>query len=149
MKTAVVIPEVAPVAPAVLVAESVAESAAIEHAGEHDGEAAPERAAERVPERESSAVARRTLIEQTAAVLGRTWAQGCRDDLHREGRLASGGWPGTLNEARARVGYALLVEARGRQKKIVINEAERELAVRAAYASARDEWRRHVEPEGP
>jgi hypothetical protein len=94
-------------------------------------------------------VARRVLIEQTAAALGRTWARGCRDDLHREGRLASGGWPGTLNEARARVGYALTVEAHGRQKKIVINEAERAIAVRAAYASARDEWRRHVEPEGP
>jgi hypothetical protein len=30
-----------------------------------------------------------------------------------------------------------------------INEAERELAVRTAYASARDEWRRHLDPEAP
>ncbi|APR76171.1 Hypothetical protein A7982_01518 [Minicystis rosea] len=90
---------------------------------------------------------RRSQIEQGAAALGKTWAQGFRDDLHREGRLAAGGWPGTLKEARARIGRAMVVEARGRRKTLTITEAERELAARAAYASARDEWRRHSDPE--
>ncbi|MFT3772950.1 MAG: hypothetical protein QM820_46790 [Minicystis sp.] len=98
---------------------------------------------------ESGAAARRAQIEESATALGRTWAKGCRDDLHREGRLASGGWPGTLKEARARIGRDLIVEARGRRKKLVITEAEREIAVRAAYSSARDEWRRHMDPEPP
>jgi hypothetical protein len=98
-------------------------------------------------DRASSAEARRALIEQTAATLGRTWAESCRHDLSREGRAASGGWPGTLREARARVGHVMLVEAHGRQKRLTITQAERELAVRAAYASAREEWRRHSEPE--
>jgi hypothetical protein len=94
------------------------------------------------------AASRRAFIEQTASALGRTWAEGCRRDLHREGRPASGGWPGTLHEARSLVHHALPVEMEGRRMN-AINEAERELAVRTAYASARDEWRRHLDPEAP
>jgi hypothetical protein len=95
-----------------------------------------------------NASSRRGFIEETAATLGRTWAVGCRRDLQREGRPASGGWPGTLREARALVEHAFPVEMQGRRMN-AITEVERELAVRTAYASARNEWRRHVEPEGP
>lgn len=93
--------------------------------------------------------ARQTTIEESAAALGRSWAVRCRHELHREGRSAAGGWPGTLSEARARVGRRLVVEAKGRRGELDITDAERELAARMAYASARTEWLRHVDPEAP
>lgn len=106
--------------------------------------------AEELPRAEGDAAsARRASIEQSAAAIGRVWAACCRDDLHSEGRPAAGGWPGTLSEARARVGRVLVVEIRGRRNQVTITNAERELAARAAYSSARDEWRRHVDPEPP
>jgi hypothetical protein len=92
---------------------------------------------------------RQTSIEASATALGRTWAAGCRHELHREGRTASGGWPGTLSEARARVGRRLVVEASGGRSELHITDAEREVAARLAYSSARAEWLRHVEPEAP
>src|SRR5262249_50842244 len=92
--------------------------------------------------------ARQTFIEETAIALGQTWARDCRRDLHREGRAASGGWPGTMNEARAIVGHAFIARMRSRGMS-AITEQEHALAVRTAYASARSEWCRHVDPEGP
>ncbi|WP_437752957.1 hypothetical protein [Sorangium sp. So ce1389] len=35
------------------------------------------------------------------------------------------------------------------RKMPAITGVERELAARTAYASARNEWRRHIEPETP
>ena len=90
--------------------------------------------------------ARQTLLEQSAIALGRAWADDQRTDLRREGRPASGGWPGTLREARSRVQRAIPPEMI-RRKLPAISEVERELAARTAYASARNEWRRGVEPE--
>ena len=94
------------------------------------------------------AAIRLTFVEQSATALGRVWAQECRRDLHREGRPAAGGWPGTLREARMRVDQALRIEMRIR-KMDAINSGERELAARTTYASARNEWRRHLDPEIP
>ncbi|WP_434042725.1 MULTISPECIES: hypothetical protein [Sorangium] len=88
--------------------------------------------------------ARRAIIEQSADSLGRTWADGCRRELLQEGRRATGGWPGTLREARARVECALHVEMHCR-KLPAITEVERELAVRTTYASARNAWRKCVD----
>ena len=34
--------------------------------------------------------------------LGHAWAEELRAALHREGRSATGGWPGTMREARRR-----------------------------------------------
>jgi hypothetical protein len=90
--------------------------------------------------------ARRLFLEQSAVALGQTWAEQWRQDLHREGRRAAGGWPGTLREARARVRRSILVEMT-RRRMPAITAAERETAARTTYASARSEWRRHVEPE--
>lgn len=91
---------------------------------------------------------RHRFIEQSAIAIGQTWAVGWRRDLHREGRPAAGGWPGTLREARMRVEQTLQLEMRGR-KMAAITGVERELAARTMYASARNEWRRHVDPETP
>lgn len=92
--------------------------------------------------------ARRLFLERSAVTLGQTWAEEWRADLRREGRPAAGGWPGTLREARVRVERFLLSEM-SRRKMAAVTEAEREVAARAAYASARHEWCRQAEPEAP
>lgn len=97
---------------------------------------------------DAKAAARRAFIEETAAALGRSWAEGRRAELHREGRPASGGWPGTLREARGCVERELPRELRGR-RMAAITTKEREIAARATYASARIEWRRRADPEEP
>jgi hypothetical protein len=97
---------------------------------------------------DAKAAARRTFIEETAAALGRTWAEARRAELHREGRPAAGGWPGTLREARSCVERELQRELKD-HRMTAITTNERELAARATYASARVEWRRCAEPEEP
>ncbi len=96
----------------------------------------------------SRAEVRRLFIEQSAITLGQSWADQWRDDLRREGRPAAGGWPGTLREARVRVEHHLLAEVT-RRKMSAVTEAEREVAARKAYASARAQWCRQAEPEAP
>ncbi|WP_437574496.1 hypothetical protein [Sorangium sp. So ce887] len=100
------------------------------------------------PENSAQTTARRRFIEQSATTLGQAWAKQWRQDLHREGRPAAGGWPGTLREARTQVEINLPSELLHR-KMPAITGVERELAARTAYASARNEWRRHLEPETP
>ncbi|MGK3986604.1 hypothetical protein WMF37_36625 [Sorangium sp. So ce291] len=116
---------------------------------------APSQGAESAPsgpaaDQDSSAqtTARQRFIEQSATTLGQAWARRWRQDLHREGRPAAGGWPGTLREARTQVEITLPGEMLHR-KMPAITGVERELAARTAYASARNEWRRHIEPETP
>lgn len=94
----------------------------------------------------SKAAARVAFIEQAAVALGRSWAEGRREELRREGRRAAGGWPGTMREARGCVERALPLELRG-QKMAAITAEERELAARAANASARTVWLRGADPE--
>ncbi len=113
----------------------------------HLAVAAPELPAAAAPVR-SRAELRRLFLEQSAVTLGQSWADQWRDDLHREGRPAAGGWPGTLREARVRVEHHLLTEVT-RRKMPAVTEAEREVAARRAYASARARWCRQAEPEAP
>ncbi|WP_050432245.1 hypothetical protein [Chondromyces crocatus] len=91
---------------------------------------------------------RRKFIEERSQALGQSWAQGFRRELQQQGRAVAGGWPGTLREARTYVERALMTELRSR-KMAMISGAERETAAKVAYASARSEWRKHVEPEPP
>jgi hypothetical protein len=117
--------------------------------------AAPSQGAERAPSEpgadqdgSAQAAVRQRFIEQSANALGQAWARRWRQDLHREGRPAAGGWPGTLREARTQVEITLPGELCHR-KMPAITGVERELAARTAYSSARDEWRRHTDPEIP
>ncbi len=88
--------------------------------------------------------ARQAMIERTAVSLGLAWAEGWRQDLRQQGRSASGGWPGTMREARMRVGRALPVEMHG-QALPALTEVEREVAARKVYASARGAWCKSVD----
>ena len=91
---------------------------------------------------------RRAVIDSLATALGQSWARRSREALHREGRAAAGGWPGTVGEATAYVAQALLSEQH-RLPNPMLTTAERELLARAVYASARHEWLRHLDPEAP
>lgn len=80
---------------------------------------------------------RELLLEQAAFDAARSWAQACCSELTREGRRVEGGWPGTLPEARTRVGAhaasvltarsmtALTHDELGRFARITYNEARR------------------------
>lgn len=95
---------------------------------------------------EVSANGRRVAIDSLAAVLGKTWARRSREELHREGRAAAGGWPGTVGEATAYVAQALL-SGQYRLPMPLLTTLERELLARGVYANARKEWLGHLDPE--
>lgn len=90
--------------------------------------------------REAAERERSELLEQGSIASGARWAASWREALRREGRPISGGWPGTLSEARARVS-ALSPQA--------LSWEERERMARLAYAAARREWlsQREADPE--
>jgi hypothetical protein len=80
---------------------------------------------------------RDVALEGAAIDAARKWTTGCFDLLAHEGRAIEGGWPGTMNEARARsadlAGRALLTlalprmthEEHGRVARITYDEARR------------------------
>jgi hypothetical protein len=88
--------------------------------------------------------ARQAMIERSAVALGLAWADAWQQELRQQGRSASGGWPGTMREARMRVEHTLRVEMHGHARP-AITEVEREMAARKAYASARGAWRKSVD----
>jgi hypothetical protein len=65
-----------------------------------------------------------------AEAAGARWALACITSLSAEGRHASGGFPGTMREARALDGV-----------RFGTSSAEIESAARAAYAAAKRTWR--------
>lgn len=100
------------------------------------------------PPATAGSIKRKAFLEHIAADLGRAWAEQWRRDLQGQGRPAAGGWPGTMREARACIESALPTVLE-RRKMAAITREERESSARAAYASARLEWRRHADEEAP
>ncbi len=82
---------------------------------------------------------RRAQLEKRAALDGELWATEMRARVADEQRLAAGGWPGTLSEARARAARLVVASK---------DTAEREHAARVLYDSARALWLKHRQPEG-
>ena len=60
---------------------------------------------------------------------GRAWAEAVRAALDSEGRPATGGWPGTLSEAQAKM-----------KRDANISPSRRAQLARVFYASARAFW---------
>ena len=87
-------------------------------------------------------------MNSAAGKLGVDWADRFREQLHRDGRPAAGGWPGTVAEARARV-ERLLLPALVQKRMPQATSAERAELARALYAAARQRWleRREIEDE--
>jgi hypothetical protein len=67
--------------------------------------------------------------------VGDAWVDHVREHLRMDNRATTGGWPGTLREARART-YAHLATVRHRS----VSPDELELATRAVYDRARHRW---------
>ncbi len=87
---------------------------------------------------------RQVLLTRTALAEALAWSAWWRTELQRQNRRLSGGWPGTLSEARARVVRRIALE-HGPQLAVTAQEVER--AARTVYGAARDQWNDHREPE--
>jgi hypothetical protein len=81
-------------------------------------------------------VTRAETMKGHALAVGDAWVENVTFDLQRDNRAATGGWPGTMREARART----CAHFRG----IVITSDELEQAARAAYQHARHRWLAHA-----
>jgi hypothetical protein len=81
-----------------------------------------------------------------AEQVGRLWAAGLRASLVNEKRRASGGWPGTMREARTHVAISLIpwLHSNG---EAPVTSLQCEGAARLVYASARKMWLENRDPE--
>jgi hypothetical protein len=82
---------------------------------------------------------RRTLLDERPAMIGAEWARTICEGIRREGRTISGGWPGTIVEARARTaGHLRVALDKLRMKALLPEELDR--AANATYARAKQDW---------
>jgi len=84
---------------------------------------------------------RQGLLDATAETEGRSWAALLSTELLGEGRLARGGWPGTVGEARGRVGSSIGAILRER-RMLALSHDELVRASHVAYEAARVAWLR-------
>ena len=115
-------------------------------AAAHAGEA-PDAGARPTPSADTPSAGRPrqdrgSTLDSWANALGKLWAQQCREALHRAGRAAEGGWPGTLSEAHTRLSNAVSLERAG---FAALTRDESTQLARAVCASARLEWRAHLD----
>jgi hypothetical protein len=82
---------------------------------------------------------RELLLEQAAFDTAQAWAQACCTQLTREGRRVEGGWPGTMPEARSRVGAQAARILTARSMTALTHEELGRLA-RLTYDEARRSW---------
>ena len=71
-------------------------------------------------------------VDDDAIDAGREWAGSVRRLLVEEGRAATGGWPGTMTEARARAGQL--------ESPTELSPQERVRLARVLYAAAKENW---------
>jgi hypothetical protein len=80
---------------------------------------------------------RQETLGAVAVAAGHAWVHWWRSELARQGRPMSGGWPGTLSEARRRV-LAHAVSQLGADGALSDHELT-DLA-RTVFATARADW---------
>ncbi|MCC6666371.1 MAG: hypothetical protein IT375_21640 [Polyangiaceae bacterium] len=83
----------------------------------------------------------RDAIDREVDAIGRAWADSAIAAFRSEGRSITGGWPGTMSEARARVSGC----GRGASRRA---EPDREALARRAYVVAKATWLRRTAPDG-
>jgi hypothetical protein len=71
--------------------------------------------------------------------VGSAWVARVQRDLREDNRRTRGGWPGTLREARAHA-YAHFGTKAAMRRYGVLTADQLEVAVRAVYKHARDQW---------
>lgn len=89
---------------------------------------------------------RELLVERIVTAAASAWASSCFDALAREQRTVSGGWPGTLSEARGRA-LAGLVRALQAQSMPALTHEELADAARLTNALARRAWLANRRPD--
>lgn len=89
---------------------------------------------------------RRTVLERRAVAAGEEWAAETRLRVNGEQRLATGGWPGTVSEARARVAQ-VMSPLLARTGLGALTHDERKQMARVLYAAARESWLKHRQEE--
>ena len=78
-----------------------------------------------------------TSLERAVDAAGEAWARDWSIALSGEGRAVSGGWPGTLSEARSRVAVCLAKRSSTSRR---MSPEELESLARRAYAAAKKAW---------
>ena len=91
----------------------------------------------------ASRALRDLLLEQTAVETARRWIEEVRLELARDGRPIDGEWPGTLSEARLRVGDAFRTAAT-HQDTAGPDHGELVLVAHLTTGEARRAWRKLV-----
>lgn len=91
------------------------------------------------PSQRRNTRARLELLTELSGAIALAWANSCREALHKEGRAASGGFPGTLTEARTRFLQRIGPELERRSLAPASYE-EQEREARAIFRRARSEW---------
>lgn len=81
--------------------------------------------------------ARQAFLDRAAQAEGSAWGDVVARDLSRQNRRLTGGWPGTLTEARFRVARRIFADL---GPGFGATQQELEQAARAAYKCARDRW---------
>jgi len=102
--------------------------------------------AELTPAAPDGAAALDPSLDARACRTGRDWATRVREVYVAERRAPSGGWPGTMTEARARVGLALDRDSASRGWD-GLTVSQRETVARLIYSSARSTWMGLREPD--
>ena len=82
---------------------------------------------------------RTRLLEETATHTGDTWCADWLRELASRGRVAEGGWPGTVTEARGLVSLTLR-DALVANRFAFATEEELRSATVMTYAAARKRW---------
>jgi hypothetical protein len=79
------------------------------------------------------------IVDDCVRVVAEEWVASWRETLRRDGRVAEGGWPGTVGEARALVMQRLVPTL----AKLGLSAPSAETLARASretYAAARRAW---------
>ena len=82
---------------------------------------------------------RERYVESHSQIVGDAWLAHVALDLRREQRTATGGWPGTMSEARARTAAHF---------QGALTREELEAATRAVYQRARGRWLAYARTDG-
>lgn len=73
-------------------------------------------------------------LQRAVQGAGETWAVDSANALRDEGRQVTGGWPGTISEARQRVRTCALLQG------VCMNSEDLETLTRLAYETAKKVW---------
>jgi hypothetical protein len=82
---------------------------------------------------------REAVLCEQPILLGQTWATEWVQSMRNEGRRVSGGWPGTLPEARMKVQEHFERELSSR-KMLPLSQEEVTQITTLVYERARNEW---------